>query len=259
MRPARVRWPAERGAGLPLFMVLLVVLSVLAAGAISINRMVSIRSDLQNAAEAVALQAAYRLERFGLPTNSTADLAPALSLVRENSLRPAQVHWVGWGDLGRAPSRHAFVEIELSAPMDSTSHFLEVLPLQTLVRTRARAQMDEDVFQPHDLHCLYSTFFGRPLGCRVPLTRAVRDPFQLSPHVFRRDGGGRETRLALIDFYQNNAYIAPQGCEFFVALQDHSCATRSNDKVVIRYNRPILELPRSGPGGAPVAVAQRGH
>jgi len=229
---------------LPLLMVAAVVLSVLGAGALTIGRLGAVRHDLQNAADAVALQAAYRLERFGLPTDREPDLAPAAALAQGNLRQPVRVRWVHWGDEGARPRQYAYVriEVETRSPFVPTSTFRELLALSGTVRASAHARVDQDIFAPGDLECMYinNRYVHKPLGCRVGLTRAVTDRYQLTPHAFRRDGSGREQRVPLRDYANGKLYLDVNECESFVAIGSFSCAPRSGSKLVVRYNRPLL-------------------
>src|SRR5262245_887514 len=234
----------EHGGMLPLLMVTLVVMAVLGTGAISVGRLLTVKRDLQNTADAIALQAAYRMERLGLPNNQVADLAPANLLAPGNIMQPVRVRFVRWGDQGAPPSQFSYVQIDVETrePFVPTASFRELLGLQGRVHATARARVDEDIFRPSQLRCVYAnTGFGRsPLGCSVDLSRRVTDRYQLTPHAFRRDGSGREQHLALRDFESGRMLIGVSECEYFVAVRNFSCAPTSGDKLVVRYNKPVL-------------------
>jgi len=88
------RWQrrGERGAIAPAAGVAVIVLSVLAMGAISIGRLAAVRSDAQQAADSAALAAATAVRERGLPFDATTR-ASAEAIARKNSRLPIAFQW----------------------------------------------------------------------------------------------------------------------------------------------------------------------
>jgi Mg-chelatase subunit ChlD len=147
--PRRPRWrrsgPSARGGILPLLLVTIVIFSVLAAGALTIGRLVVAHQDLQHAADSLALGASYIISERGLQPGTTG-LAPAEVLRRYNYSRPTRVDWA----YSEPPDRlSVLTEVRLTTldrfvPISSFFPSL-IRPLSARAKARVRQNLIDSV------------------------------------------------------------------------------------------------------------------